>query len=194
MTSSSGIILIITIAVAIIGTPNAFAHSPDFEVKTSADILKFCEFFYDEYLFVGVETLAEQHSNFPNLRACVMLYNHVAWKSTHPGRDLVLIAEIEKYLGDSEYMKERHIKKSGVMPEWMKNDARMWAKGQITDMLFVQGMRTMLEDQILKPSLVNTDRNCNVNQICANKSDFIKYSYSNIYNQDITEKYTIEDD
>ncbi|WP_179370852.1 hypothetical protein [Nitrosopumilus ureiphilus] len=28
---------------------STFAHSPDFEMSTTEDILKFCEFFYEKY-------------------------------------------------------------------------------------------------------------------------------------------------
>ncbi len=185
-------LMLLVIIGVVIGTPNAFAHSPDFEVKTTKDILKFCEFFYDEYVFMGVETLAEQHQNYPNLRACVILYNHVAWKSTHPGRDIVLIAEIEKYLGDAGYIKERHMKNSGTIPAWIKNDAKMWVHGEVTDKLFVDGIRTMLEDHILNPSLNNTSRNCNENKLCITKSDFMEYSYSDKYGHDITETYNVD--
>jgi hypothetical protein len=180
----------------IIGTtvimPNAFAHDPDFEIRTPKDILKFCEFFYDEYVFMGVETLAETHQHYPNLRACVILYEHIAWKSTHPARDIVLIAEIEKYLGDTEYIKERHIVNSDTMPTWMKSDARMWADGKITDNTFAFGIRTMLERHVLNPSLSNTEKNCIESKLCISESDFMEYSYSDKYGQDITETYTVD--
>ena len=185
-------LLIIGAVAGVIGVPSAFAHDPDFEVKTTKDILKFCEFFYDEYVFMGVETLAEQHQNYPNLRACVILYNHVAWKSTHPGRDIVLIAEIEKYLGDARYIKDRHMIISDTMPGWIKNDAKMWMQGKITDSRFAYGIRIMLEAHLLNPSLNNTDKNCSEKKLCIVKSDFMKYSYSNKYGQDITEKYIVD--
>lgn len=193
MKLSTWIILIIAIGlIGGIGIPSVFAHNPYFEIKTSKDILKFCEFFYDEYVLLGADTLAEQHPSFPNLRACGILYDHVAWKSTHVGRDIVLIAEIEKYLGDAGYIKERHIKNSDKIPTWIKNDAKMWVRGEATDMLFAFGIRTMLENHILNPSLHNNDRNCNENKICIEKLDFIKYSYTNRYGQEITEKYTVD--
>ena len=185
-------LLIIGAAAGVIGAPSAFAHEPDFEVKTTKDILKFCEFFYDEYVFMGVEMLAMQHQSYPNLRACVILYNHVAWKSTHLGRDMVLIAEIEKYLGDAKYIKDRHLRNLDTMPEWIKNDAKMWMQGKITDSRFAYGIRIMLEAHLLNPSLNNTDRNCNENKLCIVKSDFMKYSHTSKYGQEITERYTVD--
>jgi hypothetical protein len=186
------ILLVITGVMITVETPTVFAHDPDFEVRTPEDILKFCEFFYDEYMFMGVDTLAETHQNYPNLRACVILYDHIAWKSTHPARDIVLIAEIEKYLGDAGYIRERHMESSDIVPEWVKSDAKMWADGKITDMSFGFEIRAMMEKRILNPSLNNTGRDCNENKLCIVKSDFIEYSYSDRYGQDITETYTID--
>ncbi|GBL42163.1 hypothetical protein EMGBD3_15310 [Nitrosarchaeum sp.] len=138
------------------------------------------------------KTLAKNHPNYPNIRACGILYNHVAWKSTHPARDKVLIAEIEKYLGDSKYIKERHLRNSSTIPTWIKNDAKMWVRGGIEDVSFAYGIRAMLEDHILNPSLNNTDSSCSEGKLCIAKSNFIKYSYSNKYGQDIKETYTID--
>jgi hypothetical protein len=185
-------ILIIGLVVGVSVVPSVFAHESDFEVKTTKDILRFCEFFYDEYVFMGAETLAEVHQRHPNLRACVILYNHVTWKSTLPGRETVLIKEIENYLGDVKEIKERHIRNSDSMSEWIKNDAKTWIRGETNDVLFAHGIRKMLEDHVLNPSLNNTSRNCNDSKLCIAKSDFMKYSYSNKYGQDITEKYTVD--
>lgn len=185
-------ILIIGVVVGVSVVPSVFAHEPDFEVKTTKDILRFCEFFYDEYVFMGAETLADVHQRYPNLRACVILYNHVTWKSTLPGRDTVLIEEIKKYLDNVDDFKQRGIRNSKSMSEWIKNDAKMWVRGEITDLGYAYGIRAMLEDHILNPSFNNTGRNCNENKLCITKSDFMKYSYSNKYGQDITEKYTVD--
>lgn len=188
-------VLMLLVIVGVSGgivVPSVFASDPDFEIKTSKDILKFCEFFYDDYVVMGAETLAKNHPNYPNLRACGILYNHVAWKSTHPARDKVLIAEIEKYLGDSKYIKERHLRSSSTIPAWVKNDAKMWVRGETDDVSFAYGIRAMLEDHILNPSLNNTDSNCNEGKLCITKSNFMKYSYSNKYGQDIKETYTVD--
>ena len=102
--------IVIIILIGSFGIQNVLGHQPDFgQVKTTEDILEFCEFFYEEYKKLGLDTLANQHQNFPNLRACANLYNHVAWNSTNELRDYVLILEIEKYLGTSDFVKERHL-------------------------------------------------------------------------------------
>ncbi|MGI0055989.1 MAG: hypothetical protein ACREAK_01300 [Nitrosarchaeum sp.] len=189
-------VLMLLVIVGVIGVviwmPNVFAHEPDFEVKTPKDILKFCEFFYDEYVFMGAEKLTEVHQMYPNLRACTILYNHVLWKSTLPEREKTLITEIKKYLGNIEYIKERHIRSSNSMPEWIKNDAKMWVRGETTDTLFAHGIKTMLEDHILNLSLNNTGRECNENKLCIAKSNFMKYLYSDKYGQYITETFTVD--
>ena len=189
MRSLIPIVLGITLVIA---TPSVFAHEQNFEVKTTKDILKFCEFFYEEYNLLGPDALADQHPNLPNLRACGILYHNIAWNSTHPGKDIVLIAEIEKYLGDSSYIKERWVKNSEKIPVWLKNDAKMWSNEETTDTLFVKGIRKMLDDHILNPSLENTKRNCVENKICVMKSDHMKYSYSDKYGQYITQEFTVK--
>ncbi|MCE9651755.1 MAG: hypothetical protein K8Q89_01635 [Nitrosarchaeum sp.] len=186
------ILIMVVIIIVVIGGHYAFAHEPNFEVKTTKDILKFCTFFYDEYRLLGPDDLAMQHPQYPNLRACGILYNNIAWNSTHPQRDTVLIAEIEKYLGDAAYIKERHIKNSEKIPIWLKDDAKMWANEEATDTLFVNGIRKMLEDHVLNPSLKNTNRNCIEDKLCLMKSDFMKYSYSNKYGQYITQEFIVD--
>ena len=71
--------IIIIILIGSFGIQNVLGHQPsEFKITTTEDILKFCEFFYEECKTLGLDTLANQHQNFPNLRACANLYNHVA--------------------------------------------------------------------------------------------------------------------
>jgi len=169
---------------------NVFGHNPEFEVSTSEDILKFCEFFYEEYELLEVDSLIEQHPNFPNLRACVILYNHVAWNSTHQARDVVLIAEIEKYLGDSRYIKERHIDYSNIIPDWVKKEAILWANNESQDMVFAYAIRTLLEAGVL--TLNFSERSCNENNLCFKEGDFIKYTHFDKYGDAVTIKHIVE--
>jgi len=76
---------VILISAGITLVPSVWAHTPSSEVQTTEDILKFCEFFYSEYTLLGAYHLTEQHPQFPNLRACEILYTHVAWHSDHWG-------------------------------------------------------------------------------------------------------------
>jgi hypothetical protein len=181
------------IAIAILGSisiQNSYGHNPDFEVNSSGDILKFCEFFYNEHQLLGVDALIEQHSNFPNLRACVILYNHVAWNSTHQARDLVLIAEIDKYLGDSKYIKERHMEYSDTIPDWIKREAQLWVNNENQDIGFAYGIRTLLEAGVI--TLDFNKRECIENKICVKENDFIKYSHFDKYGNNISIKHIIK--
>jgi hypothetical protein len=186
------IIGIASLLVMLVFVPNVYAHYPDFEVKTTEDILKFCEFYYDEYEYLGLENLIQQHQNLPNLRACAILYNHVAWNSVHEGRDLVLIAEIEKYLGESGHIKERHIEEYEKMPQWIKEDAQMWANGDSTDARFANDIRSMLNAElIVPPNMDNRVKEC-VENICLKEGDFVKYRQTDKYANTISEKYTVK--
>ena len=172
------------------GIQNVFGHNPAFEVNTSEDILKFCHFFYEDYELLGVNGLIEQHPNFPNLRACVILYNHVAWNSTHQARDIVLIAEIEKYLGDSRYIKERHLEYSDIIPNWIKKEAQLWVDNVNQDKAFAFGIRTLLESGVL--TLNFSEKSCYENNLCFKEGDFIKYTHFDIYRNAITIKHIVE--
>lgn len=187
-----GIILIVILALGFVSLPNAFAHYPTFEIKTVEDILDFCEFYYDEFLYLGMDNLVLQHPRFPNLRACGILYDHVAWSSTHPGRDLVLMAEIEKYLGDSDYLMQRHLKEFTSMPDWIKRDAQLWVNGMNKDSQFAYGIRAMLENNVLSPKIIDnvSNRDCN-NGTCIEENDVLKYAYSNKYGENIVEEFKI---
>ena len=181
------------IAIFVIGTfsfQNASGHYPNFSVQTSEDILEFCEFFYDEYKLLGADSLSDQHPTLPNLRACVILYNHIAWNSQHESRDIVLIAEIEKYLGDSSYIKERHLGYENIIPEWVKREAQLWVNNENQDIGFAYGIRTLLEAGVL--TLNFSDRICNENYLCFKQGDFIKYSHFDKYRNIMTIKHTVE--
>ena len=181
------------LAIAIVASfnvQNSHGHNPDFEVSSSEDILKFCEFFYDEYNLLGVDALVEQHPNFPNLRACVILYNHIAWNSTHQARDLVLIAEIEKYLGDSSYIRERHIEYSDIMPDWIKREAQLWVNNENQDIGFAYGIRTLMEAGVIV--LDSRERICLENEVCLKEKDFIKYSYFDKFGNNVSIKHTVK--
>lgn len=183
-----GILLLVVIGS--FNIQNAFGHNPDFEVSSSEDILKFCDFFYEEYELLGVDALVQQHPNFPNLRACVILYNHVAWNSTHQARDLVLIAEIDKYLGDSSYIRERHIEYSDIIPDWIKREAQLWINNENQDIGFAYGIRTLLEAGVI--TLDYNEKKCIENEICVKENDFIKYSHFDKYGNNISIKHTFK--
>ncbi len=189
-----GIILIILVVV--LGTVSAqsvFAHQPDFSVQTPEDILKFCEFFYEEYELFGLDGLVDLHPQYPNLRACAILYNHIAWSSTHQARDIVLIAEIEKYLGDSSFLKERHITKFTTMPAWVIQDTIRWTNGDYKDSLYAYSVRALIENNIVSPKIVdNTSQRLCVDGFCAKETDYVTYSHTSKFGNTITEKFEVE--
>jgi len=187
------IIILGIVLVVLIGSfniQNSFGHEPDFAVSSTEDILKFCEFFYDEYQLLGAYDLFQQHQNYPNLRGCEILYKHVAWNSTHQARDIVLIAEIEKYLGTSDYIKERHLEHLGVIPEWIKREAQLWINDENQDSDFAYGIRALLESGVIKFNF--TEETCYENKICVKEGNFIKYSYSDKYGNNESFKHTIK--
>ena len=83
-----GFEIIVIMSISSFSLQNSYGHDPGFQIRNLEGILKFCEF-YDEWQFLGICDLTQQHPNFPNLRACMILYNHIAWNSTHQDREPV---------------------------------------------------------------------------------------------------------
>jgi len=186
--------IVVIILIGSFGIQNVLGHQPDFKINTSEDILKFCEFFYQEYKMLGLDTLVNQHPNFPNLRACANLYNHVAWNSTHELRDKVLIGEIEKYLGTSDHTKERHLSEFTTMPDWIKKDVKMWVDGNNKDNQYAYGIRAMLQNNILSPPVIDniSNRVCYEDGLCIKETDFVIYSHTSKFENTTTEEFKIK--
>ena len=185
----------ILIGAGITIVPSVWAHEPTFEGnKTTKDILEFCEFFYSEYTVLGAYHLTNQHPQFPNLRACVILYNHVAWHSDHWGREKVLISEIEKYLGDSNYIKERHISEFNIIPSWMKNVAQKWVDDTVSDIEIAYVIRAILESELIVLPIYDPliKEICMFEKICFIEGDYIQLS-SNKDENTTTKRYTIKE-
>ena len=187
------ILILSVILVGSFSAQTAFAHQPDFSVQTPEDILRFCEFFYEEYRLLGTDALVDQHPQYPNIRACAILYNHIAWNSSHQARDLVLVAEIEKYLGDSSSLKERHIKEFSTMPVWIMEDIERWTNGDYKDSLYAYSVRILIENNIVSPEIIDnvSERVC-VDGFCAKETDYVTYSHTSKYGNTITEKFEVQ--
>ncbi|AFS81012.1 hypothetical protein NKOR_05640 [Candidatus Nitrosopumilus koreensis AR1] len=190
------ITVILVISILMIGSFNVqsiFAHQPDFSVKTPEDILKFCEFFHQEYKTLGLDSLIDQHSQYPNIRVCAILYNHIAWDSTHKARDIVLIAEIGKYLGDSSFLKERHIKEFTTMPPWIIADIVRWTDGKYKDSLYAYGVRALIENNVISPKITdNVSQRLCIDGSCIKETDYVTYSHTSKYGNTITEKFEVK--
>jgi len=184
----------ILIGAGITLVPSVWAHTPSSEVQTTEDILKFCEFFYSEYTLLGIYHLTEQHPQFPNLRACEILYNHVAWHSDHWGREKVLISEIEKYLGDSIYIKDRHISKFDNIPNWIKNDAQKWIDNKLSNTEIGYSIRAMLKSELIVLPTFDpmTKRICMSDKMCFREGDYVQLS-TNKDDTTTTKRYTINE-
>lgn len=149
-------ILLFAIFVLLLPTtfiPMIFAHEPDFEAKSSKDILRLCHFFYEEYLLIGSENFKDHHKLFLNAKICPMVYENIAWDSQHPQKDLVLIFEIEKKLDEnSNYLKEKHVYESSSIPKWFKNKAKLWIGWEIKDIEFLKAIEQVTNSNFINKS------------------------------------------
>ncbi len=143
----------IALILSIAFVPTSFAHEPDFEVESSQDILKLCNFFYEEYLLLGSEYFKDHHKLFLNAKICSILYEHIAWNSQHAQKDLVLISEIEKKLGENaNYIKEKHVDESSTIPKWFKNKANLWIGWEIKNKEFLKAVEEVTDSNLINKS------------------------------------------
>ncbi len=102
----------------------------------------------------------------------------------------MLISEIEKYLGDSNYVKERHIQKFNNIPSWMKNDAQRWIDGG-KNIVMAHVIRTMLESElIILPIYYPLKGICMFEKICLHEGNYVLLS-TNKDDNTTTKKYSI---
>ena len=125
------------------------------------------------------------------MQICIITF---AWNSTHELRDVVLIAEIEKYLGTSDFTKERHLRKFTGNARLGKKDIGLWVDGKIKDSTYAYGIRAMLENNVLSPPIIDNmiNRVCNEDGLCIKEKDFVIYSHISKYGDIITEEFKIE--
>ncbi len=45
----------------------------------------------------------------------------------------------------------------GSVPDWVKNNARWWADGQLSEKEFLNGLEWLINEKIIRPSLPNTN-------------------------------------
>ena len=180
------------VVVGSFNTQSVLGHQPDFDVITAEDVLEFCEFYYEEYQLLGLNALLIQHPQFPNLRACSILYDHIAWNSQHQLRDIVLIAEIEKYLGSADFIQQRHSEFT-EFPDWIKKNARSWANGEVKDSSFAYAIRALIENNVVSPPIIDniSNRICNEDGSCVKETDYVIYSHTSKYKNTTTEKFEI---
>ena len=192
-------IIIFSIITIIIISPNISqveAHESDLVVKTATDVITYCEFYYQEFLFLGDTDFFILHPYAPNLRFCTILYDNIAWLSKHPNREQILVSEIVRLIGDSQHVKERHLGDFTSIPNWIRDSAKSWISGQEKDSTFAYSIRAMIKAELVIPPTFNMSlaRNCQDDTICVMQSDFLKYSITDSLGKDvITEKYTIEE-
>jgi len=151
------VICILLLPIAFI--PTISAHEPNFEedYKTSENILKLCHFFYEEYLLIDSENFKDHHKLFLNAKICPILYDNIAWSSQHPQKDLVLIFEIEKKLGENaNYLKEKHVGDPSLIPKWFKNKANLWIEWEIKDKEFLKAIEEYTDLNLISKSDQNS--------------------------------------
>ena len=160
--------------------PTAFAHEPGFEGRTAEEILKLCDFFYEEYLLIGSEHFKDHHKLFLNAKICPIVFEHIAWNSKHPQKDLVLINEIQNKLDEnSNYLKNKHVEGLSSVPKEFQNKANLWMDNQITDKEFLSAIKEFLNLATINHEEIKYERVCSDAISCLKEDDYFEYISTN---------------
>ena len=171
--------VLVAIAIFSLGIVSpVFAHEPNFDINSSRDILKLCNFFYEEYDLLGKENFLDHHKLLVNSKICSILYENVAWNSNHPQKNYVLISEIEKKLSEnSNYLKEKHLD-SSLIPKSFEKKAKLWVAGEIKNSEFLSAVKQMSGKEFSSQKEMKFDRVCSNIDSCLKEKDYVEYSYT----------------
>jgi len=109
-----------------------------------------CERWIEFYELLGEEKFYENYGTPIFLRSCVEIYKEGLWH--YEGEDK--FEKIAKLLeGSGELAQMETAGFSGLekkIPDWIRNNAKWWAEGAISDSDFVSGIQYLIKEEIMK--------------------------------------------
>ncbi|HEY8109734.1 MAG TPA: hypothetical protein VIG05_02570 [Candidatus Nitrosotenuis sp.] len=151
--------------------------------KEIIGIIQTCETIYPDLQKLGNTKFRERYQYFANFRDCIILYGDSAWDSTVSDRTDKLILLLEKPI-PTKTIRDR-FEDAQSIPQWIKDDAKRWDRGDEKDNVFSYGIRYMMNSKIIKSANTLDYKNCESGNICLSQNDFVKYSIKNNNNNDI---------
>lgn len=146
-------------------------------------IIQTCEKIYPDLQKLGNIKFRERYQYFDGFRDCLTLYNDSIWSSSESDRIDKLILLLEKSI-PTKVIRDRFDDTQSI-PQWIKDDAKRWDRGDEKDNVFSYGIRYMMNSKIIKSDNTLDYKNCETGNICLSQNDFVKYSIKSNNNDDI---------
>ncbi|TBR26330.1 MAG: hypothetical protein EPO63_00345 [Candidatus Nitrosotenuis sp.] len=163
------------------GAQLVFAQTYD-DSREKINIIQTCEKIYPDLQKLDNAKFRERYQHFVSFRECIALYNDPIWDSTESDRIDKLILLLEKS-PQTKIIRDRFNDTQNI-PQWIKDDAKRWDRGEEMDNIFSYGIRYMMNSKIIKSENTLDYRSCSYGTICLSQNDFVKYSIKNNNNND----------
>lgn len=172
------------------GAQLAAAQTSDDRERIS--IIQTCEKIYPDLQKLGNDRFRERYQYFANFRDCIVLYNDSTWNYGGSDRIDKLNLLLEKPI-QMKVIRDR-LDDTQSIPQWIKDDAKRWDRGDEKDNVFSYGIRYLMNSKIIKSDNTLDYKNCESENICLSQNDFVKYSIkSNNNNDTIILTHTFDD-
>ncbi len=145
--------------------------------KEKINTIQTCEKIYPDLQKLGNSKFRERYQHFDSLRDCITMYNDSAWDSIESDRTDKLILFLEKPV-QTKIIRDRSDDIQSI-PQWIKDDAKRWDRGDEKDNVLSYGIRYMMNSKIIKSDNALDYKNCTSGDICLSQNDFVKYSIKN---------------
>lgn len=185
------ILLFTLLAVLSIIANVQITNAQTFDNMEKINTIQTCEKIYPDLQKLGNIKFRERYQYFDNFRDCIVLYNDSMWNYEGSDRTDKLISLLEKPI-QTKVIRDRSDDTQSI-PQWIKDDAKRWDRGDEKDNVFSYGIRYMMNSKIIKSDNTLDYKNCEPGNICLSKNDFVKYSIKNNNNDTIILTHTFDD-
>lgn len=153
-------------------------------------IIKNCERLYPDLEVLGREKFEQRYMYNKDLRNCLRMYNSPAWDTTDPDRSTRLVAAMDLPVA-ARPIRDQTVQ-SQTIPQWIRDDATRWYKGQEKDTTLSFGIRQLISSNMIQvhPHMSNI-RSCQ-DVLCVSGGDFMLYSISQTGADTIIQKHTVQ--
>lgn len=177
-------VLLFTLLSIWIVTGSQLVSAQTFDDEERINTIQTCEKIYPDLQKLGNTKFRERYQYFDGFRDCLTLYDDSVWISTESDRTNKLILLLQKPI-PTKIIRDR-LADTQSIPQWIKDDAKRWDRGDEKDNVFSYGIRYMMNSKIIKSDNALDYKNCESGNICLSQNDFVKYSIKSNNNNDTT--------
>lgn len=152
-------------------------------------IIENCERLYPEFEVLGREKFEQRYMYNKDLRNCLRMYNSPSWGTTDPDRETRLVAVMDIPVAQRT-VRDQTVHDT-IIPQWIKDDATRWYKGQEKDSTLSFGIRQLVSSKMIQVSPHTYNINACHDTLCVSNNDYLAYSIAETGKASVIQKHTI---